>query len=53
MVGITQGFDMGFLYHPCKDNVVDNSLIRLYMGSTAHVEGKKRELVKDVHRLAN
>ena len=43
---------MSILYHPGKANVVADSLSRLFMGSTAHVEEEKRELVKDVNRLA-
>lgn len=40
------------LYHPGKTNVVADGLIRLSMNSVAHVEGEKKELAKDVHRLA-
>ena len=43
---------MRILYHPSKTNVVVDTLRWLFMGSTAHVEEKKRELAKDVHRLA-
>ena len=32
--------------------MVVDTLRWLFMGSTAHVEEKKRELAKDVHRLA-
>ena len=39
-------------YHPGKANVVADALSRLSMGSVAHVEELKKELVKDVHRLA-
>ena len=39
-------------YHPGKVNVVADALSRLSMGSVAHVEEKRKELVKDVHRLA-
>ncbi|XP_069145885.1 uncharacterized mitochondrial protein AtMg00860-like [Solanum lycopersicum] len=35
-----------------KAIVVADALIRMSMGSTAHVEDEKKELVKDVHRLA-
>ncbi|KAH0775071.1 hypothetical protein KY290_012208 [Solanum tuberosum] len=35
-----------------KANVVVDALSRLSMGSTTHVEEEKRELAKDVHRLA-
>ena len=43
---------MSILYHPDKANVVVDALSRLSMGSTAYVEKEKRELAKDVHRLA-
>ena len=43
---------MSVLYHPGKANVVADSVIRLSMGSVSHVEEAKRNLVKDVHRLA-
>ena len=43
---------MSVNYHPSKANVVANALIRLSMGSVAHVEEENKELVKDVHRLA-
>ena len=39
-------------YHPGKDNVVADALSRLSMGSVAHVEEERKDLVKDVHRLA-
>ncbi|KAH0661397.1 hypothetical protein KY284_026328 [Solanum tuberosum] len=35
-----------------KANVVDDALSRISMGSTAHVKEEKRDLAKDVHRLA-
>ena len=38
--------------HPGKENVVDDAFSRLSMGIVAHVEEKRKELVKDVHRLA-
>ena len=43
---------MSILYYTCKANVVIDSLSRLSMGSTTHIEEEKRELDKDVHRLA-
>ena len=43
---------MSILYHQGKANIVVDALSRLSMGSTAHVEEEKRELAKDVHRLA-
>ena len=45
-------YDMSVHYHHCKANVVADSLSRLFMGSVAHVEEKRKQLVKDVHRLA-
>ncbi|KAH0744677.1 hypothetical protein KY290_032670 [Solanum tuberosum] len=49
---LLKDYDMSILYHPGKANVIADALSRLYMGSTAHVEEVKKELVKDVHRLA-
>ena len=43
---------MSILYHPSKSNVVVVPLRRLYMGSTSLFEEEKKELAKDVHRLA-
>ena len=45
-------YDMSVHYHPVKANVVVNALSRLSMGSVAHVEEKRKDLVKDVHRLS-
>ena len=39
-------------YHPGKENVVADALSRLSMGSVTHVEEERKEIVKDVHRLA-
>ncbi|KAH0715068.1 hypothetical protein KY284_007973 [Solanum tuberosum] len=49
---LLKDYDMSILYHPGKANVVVDALSRLSMGSTAHVDEEKRELAKDVHRLA-
>lgn len=43
---------MSVHYHPGKANVVVDALSRLSMGSVAHVEELKKELVKEFHRLA-
>ncbi|XP_069145940.1 uncharacterized protein [Solanum lycopersicum] len=43
---------MSVLYPFGKANVVADSLSRVSMGSVAHVNDEKKELVKDVHRLA-
>ena len=45
-------YDMSVHYHPRKANVVADALSGLSIGSIAHVEEKRKELVKDVHRLA-
>ena len=43
---------MNVHYHPSKENIVADSLCRSSMGSVAHVEEERMELVKYVHRLA-
>ncbi|XP_015168903.1 uncharacterized protein [Solanum tuberosum] len=43
---------MSFLYHSDKPNVVVDALSWLSMGSIAHIEDGKKELVRDVHRLS-
>ncbi|KAH0677221.1 hypothetical protein KY285_025022 [Solanum tuberosum] len=45
-------YDMNVLYLPGKANVVVDALSRLSMGSVAHVEEERKQLAKDVHRLA-
>ena len=42
---------MSMHYHPGKANVMADALSRLSMGSIAHVEENRKELVKDIHRL--
>ena len=43
---------MNFHYHPGKANVVADALSRMSMRSTTHVEDRKKELVKNIHRLS-
>ena len=43
---------MNVHYHPGKANVMADALSRMSMGSTAHVEDEKKEIEKDLHRLA-
>ena len=45
-------YDINVYYHPGKDNVVVNALSRMSMGSTAHIEDEKKELVKHLHILS-
>ena len=49
---LLKDYDMSILYHPGKANVVVDALSRLSMGSIAHFEKDKKELAKDMHRLA-
>ena len=52
MVRILKDCDISILYHPGKANVVADVLTRFCMGSFSIVEEEKRELEKDLHRLA-
>ena len=45
-------FYMSVLYHPGKANVVEDTLNRMTIGSVSQIEESKKDLVKDVHRLA-
>ncbi|WMV58683.1 hypothetical protein MTR67_052068 [Solanum verrucosum] len=45
-------YDISMHYHPGKANVIVDALSRLSMGSVAHVEDERKELPRDVHRLA-
>ena len=49
---LLKDYDLSIHYHPGKANVIVDALSRFSMGSTSHVEEGKRELAKDVHRLA-
>ncbi|KAH0709204.1 hypothetical protein KY284_010631 [Solanum tuberosum] len=49
---LLKDYDMSVLHHPGKANVVADALRRVSMGSVSHVEEEKRELARDVHRLA-
>ena len=44
-------YDINVHYHQGKANVIADASSRMSIGSTAHVEDGKKELVKDVHRL--
>ena len=45
-------YDMSVLYHLGKDNVVADALSRMNIDSVSHIEEAKKDLMKDVHRLA-
>ena len=49
---LLKDYDMSVLYHPGKANVVADALSRVSMGSVSHVVEGKKELARDVHRLA-
>ena len=48
---LLKDYDMNVHYHPGKANVVADGLSRMNMGTTAHIEDEKKELVKNIHRL--
>ena len=49
---LLKDYDMSVMYHPGKANVVVDALSRVSMGSVSHVVEGKKELARDVHRLA-
>ena len=49
---LLKDYDMSILYHIGKANVVSDALSRLSMGITSYVKEEKKDLAKDVHRLA-
>ena len=52
MVRLLKDYDMSVLYHPCKANVVVDALSHMTMGRVSRVEEEKKDLLKDVHKLA-
>ena len=48
---LLKDYDMSMMYHLGKANIVADALIRLSIGSVAHVEDNKKELVCEVHHL--
>ena len=45
-------YDMSVLYLPDKANVVADALSRMTMGSVSHLDEAKKDLAREVHRLA-
>ena len=45
-------YNISVLYHPGKANVVADSLSHMTIGSVSHVKENKKDLLKNVHRLA-
>lgn len=46
---LLKDYDMSVLCHIGKANVMADTLSKMSMGNIAHVDGEKRDLVKDVH----
>ncbi|TMX00361.1 hypothetical protein EJD97_000964 [Solanum chilense] len=49
---LLKDYDMSFLYHPGKANVVADAQRRMNIGSVSQIDKAKKYLVKDVNRLA-
>lgn len=49
---LLKDYEMSLLYHPKKSNMIVDALSIIYMGSVAHVVDSTKELLKEVHRLA-
>lgn len=43
---------MSVLYHSSKANLVADDVCKMEMHSVSHVKDKKKEMAKDVHKLA-
>ena len=49
---LLKDYDMSVLYHPCKANVVTDSLSCMTMGSVSHIDEAKKDLERDIHMFA-
>ena len=49
---LLKDYDMSVLYQPSKSNMIADSLSHINMGSVSHIYEAKKDLVKDIHRLA-
>ena len=49
---LLKDYDMNVHYHPGKAIIVADALRKMSMESTVHIEDEKKELEKDVDRLA-
>ena len=49
---LLKDYDMIELYHPGKANMVADALSHMTMCSVSHIDEAKKNLVKEVHRLA-
>lgn len=50
---LLKDYDIDILYHPRKANVVADALNRKSMGSLASTPPEKKEIVRDIHKLAS
>ena len=51
-LGLLKDYHMSVLYHPDKANVFADAPSRRTMGSVSYMDEAKKDLVKEVHRLA-
>ena len=49
---LLKDYHMSVFYHPGKANMVADALNHITTGIVSHVEESKKDLVKDVHKLA-
>ena len=49
---LLKDYDMIVLYHSGKANVVVDALSQMTMGSVSHLNEAKKDLAREVHRLA-
>ena len=45
-------YDMSVLCHPNNANIFADALSRMTMGSVSHLDEAKKDLAREVHRLA-
>ena len=49
---LLKDYDMSVLYHIGNSNLVEDALSRMTKGSVSHIDEAKKDVVRDVHRLA-
>ena len=48
---LLKDYDCSILYHPGKANVVADALSRKSAGSLAHINTKRRSIIRELHEL--